>query len=220
MKSDLLKSIAEVSFTEKAVDQVISFMIEKHLPNRETFSRTEIEEIRMGLKAFLLRARSSELRSMGVDISFIRKRGFDVVVKENNLFGNMFTCDLDEKDLKRFNELVKKQPFTEEQIKFVVEGIQSIVSDELGEEFDDKKEKHVRLVQSKVDFFIKLQNVYNRSSGTKNYSLKGISQILKEPVDYVEEAIKTFNSYCLPENMKFDFSDNSLLAQKKTPFVD
>ena len=110
MISDLLNNIAEVDFNEKAVDQVISLMIEKHLPNRDSFSKTEIEEIQMGLKAFLLRARSSKLRSMKVvDVSFIRKRGFDKVVEQNNLHGNMFVCDLNKEDLERFNELVKKR---------------------------------------------------------------------------------------------------------------
>jgi hypothetical protein len=76
MKNFLLTGMADFEFTEAAVDHMISQTLERYLPKNRDFAKSEETQIRMALKAFLLRCRSGEMRTEGVDVSFIRKNGF------------------------------------------------------------------------------------------------------------------------------------------------
>jgi hypothetical protein len=215
MKEFLLTSMAEVDFTEKAVDFVISHALERYLPKNRSFNKGEKTQIRMALKAFLLRCRSSKMRDEGVDVSFIRKNGFDSVVEQNKLDGNMFTSGLSPDELKRFRETVEKVTFTEEQKRAIVVGVGKMVdkrtpgAPRLGNEYLDAMSKALHE-------FDHIQRAYNQSSQTKEFSLESVAGIVKKPADHVRKMIDLYNRF-LPKEINFDWKKEGL-AEKVVCF--
>jgi hypothetical protein len=215
MKEFLLTSMAEVDFTEKAVDFVISHALERYLPKNRSFNKGEKTQIRMALKAFLLRCRSSKMRDEGVDVSFIRKNGFDSVVEQNKLDGNMFTSGLNPNELKRFRETVEKVTFTEEQKRAIVVGVGKMVdkrtpgAPRLGNEYLDAMSKALHE-------FDHIQRAYNQSSQTKEFTLESVAGIVKKPADHVRKMMELYNRF-LPKEINFDWKKEGL-AEKVVCF--
>jgi hypothetical protein len=211
MKWFLLTRMAEVDFTEQEIDHVIAQTMERYLPKDRKFKKGDKTQIRMALKAFLLRCRSGEMRSEGVDVSFIRENGFDSVVEKKGLGGNMFTSGLTEKELKRFRETVKKVSFTHEQRAVVVEGLQGMVSRMVGDKSRSSNE-YFDALKLALKEFPRIQNAYNEASKTKDFSVKGVAKILDKSSDYVEKMIGLYNKF-MPKEMKFNWRREGL-AQK------
>jgi hypothetical protein len=212
MKKSLLTGLAEVGFKEEHVDQLISQVMQEYLPENMKLSKAHAPKIVMALKAFLLRCRSSRLRKKGVDVSFIRKNGFDSIVEKNGIGGNMFTSGLSLKELKRFRETAKKMHFTEEQRKKVCEGIHLIVSKQLPgvkRTHQDYLDAFYRVLKYE---FVPIHEAYVRCSETKYFSPEGIARLVKKPVDHVEKMIGLFNRFCMAKEIKFDFRKDSKLA--------
>lgn len=216
MKLFLLTSMADADFTEEAVDHAISRAMEKYLP-RKTLKKEHKTQIRMALKAFLLRCRSKDLRSSGVDVSFIRENGFDSVVESNGIGGNMFTSNLSLEELKRFRETVKNVTYTEEQTIRIAEGIKSMVSKMMPDAVEYSQE-HLRAIKAAIKEYEKIQEAYRKSSETKEYSPEGVAKIAKMPVAHVKKMIGLYNRFCMPKEIKFNFRKDSQLAKKIVSF--
>ena len=220
MKLFLLTSVADVmDFTESSVNQIISQTIEIYLPANRNLTKRQLTNINMALKAFLLRCRSSELREKGVDVSFIRKNGFDEVVESNGIAGGMFTSKLSLKELNRFRETVKKVHFTDEQRKNIAEGIRSIVSMRMPDTaqygHDGRpSQEHIKALESCLNDFISIQKAYAESSETNRHSLEDVARLVKKPTAFVRKMIGFYNKFCLPRGIKFDFKKDSKLAKK------
>jgi len=216
MKRFLLESMADADFTEEAVDHAISQAMEKYLP-RKNLKKAHKTQIRMAMKAFLLRCRSNDLRSQRVDVSFIRENGFDSVVESNGIGGNMFTSNLSLKELKRFRETVKALTYTEEQTIRIAKGIESIVSKMMPDAVEYSQE-HLRAIKAAIKEHGKSQEEYRKTSETKEYSPEGVAKIAKMPVAHVKKMIGLYNRFCMPKEIRFDFRKDSQLAKKIVSF--
>jgi hypothetical protein len=217
MKLFLLTSMADIDFAENLIDQVISQTMEAYLPANRRFTKRQMTQIRMALKAFLLRARSSDLRARGVDVSYIREYGFDEVVEAHGISGNMFTSNLGIKELKKFREIEKKLYFTDSQKKKIGEGICSIVSEMMPDAVKYSQE-YLQVLASSIREFEKIRKAYNKSFKTTDYSPEGVAKIVKEPPAHVKKMIRLYNRHCMPTGIKFDFKKDSKLATKIAPF--
>lgn len=208
MKNFLLASMADVDFTEKAIDHVISQTMERYLPKGRKFTKGEKTQIRMALKAFLLRCRSSEMRSQGVDVSFIRKNGFDEVVESKSLGSNIFTCGLGIKELKRFRETVKKIHFTLEQQNAIVKGIGEMVAKQMPSKsrLDDE---YLDAIKPALKEFVVIQNAYNESSNTKNFTPEGVAKIIGKSAEHIKKMIGLYNRF-MPKEIKFNWKKEGL----------
>ena len=213
MKRFLLTGMAEIEFNEKGVDQIISRTMQKYLPEKSKFTKSQVSKIRMALKVFLLRCRSGSLRTQGIDASFIRKNGFDSVVESNGISGNMYTSHLTFTELKKFRETAKKISLTEDQKRYVCEGIHKIVSENM-----PKKKRNDQAYLAHFDKtlreFVHFQKKYAGSFGTKHFSPEGLAKLVKKPLDHTKRMVGLFNRYCLEKDIRFDFSKDSKLAGK------
>jgi hypothetical protein len=218
MKDFLLTRMAEVDFTEAGVDQVISMTLEKYLPKDRGFKRKDKTQIRAALKAFLLRCRSSELRNQGdVDVSFIRKHGFDKVVEERGIGGNMYAANLKESDLRKFRETVDELVWTEEQKEKIKEGLRKIAAKRFGKR-DDKDQGYLETLYAVAKDFESIQMAYKNASKTKDFTPAAVARMVNKPLDHVEKMMGFFDRFCLAEAMRFNFKKDSALARKVVPF--
>jgi hypothetical protein len=212
MKRFLLTGMADMDFNEKSVDQIIAQSMQKYLPEKRKFTKGQVSKIKMALKVFLLRCRSGELRTQGIDASFIRKNGFDSVV-EKKIGGNMYTSNLALPDLKKFRETAKKISLTEEQKREICAGIHKIVSENLpGKKKNDQDylDHFAKILRE----FVRFQKKYAGSFGTKCFSPQGLAKLVKKSFDHTNKMIGLFNKYCLKKDICFDFSKDSKLAGK------
>jgi hypothetical protein len=213
MKKFLLTSMAETEFNEDSVDQAISLAMQEYLPSNRKFTKGQKTQIRLGLKAFLLRSRSDKLRTMGVDISFIRKNGFDSIVEQNKISGIMYANKLTFKELKLFRQTVRKAHFTEEQKKKIVEGIYPIVD----KQHPGMKRTHQDYLDSLhrtlKDEFCPIHQAYNQASATDDFTPENVAKIVRKPIEHVRKMISMFNRFCLPKEIKFNFRKDSNLAR-------
>lgn len=217
MKDFLLTRMAEVDFTEAGVDQVISMTMESYLPRDRRFTRGQKTQIRMALKAFLLRCRSSDLRNKGVDVSFIRKHGFDKVVEERGIEGNMYTSSLKESDLRKFRETVDELVWTEEQRGKICEGLRKIAERQYGKR-DDRDQGYLETLHALSKEFDKIHTAYKDASKTKSFTAESVAKTVKKPIDHVERMVGFFNKFCLEKSIQFNFKKDSALARKVVPF--
>lgn len=211
MKKYLLNGLAELEeFNEESVDQLISHVMQEHLPENRKFTKGQASKIRMALKAFILRCRSGKLRKEGVDVSFIRKNGFDSIVERNGISGNMFTSGLTFKELKRFRETVKKMYFTEEQRNKIAEGIRTITL----KKFDPQKDlqQYLNALYSNIKDFDNIRKAYKKCSETKDFSPEAVARIIKKPVEQIKKMIALFNRFCMGKEVMFNFRKDSKLA--------
>lgn len=211
MKRFLLTSMADADLKEDAVNQVISLTMQKYLPANRKFTKGQATQIRLALKAFLLRSRSDKLRNMGIDVSFIRKNGFDSIVERNGIGGNIYTNKLNYAQLKSFHETSKKMRFTEEQRKKISEGIRAVVSKQLPGKSKTSQE-YLAALDSTIREFSRIQNAYTEASRTKEFSPEGISKMVKRPVAHINKMIAMFNKFCMSKEIKFNFRKDSKLA--------
>lgn len=219
MKEFLLTSMAKVDFTEAGVDQVISMTLQKYLPKDRHFKKGDKTQIRMALKAFLLRCRSSDLRNESVDVSFIRKNGFDKVVEERGIGGNMYTCGLNERDLKKFRETVDEIVWTEEQRQKTLEGVRKIAAKQFGKR-DDNDQGYLETLYAVSKDFENILKAYKNASKTSDFSPVAVAKAVKKPLDHVEKMMEFFDRFCLDKAMQFNFKKDSALAKKVVPFKE
>lgn len=217
MKDFLLTSMAKFDFTEAGVDQAISMTMERYLPKDRKFKRSEKTQIRLALKAFLLRCRSSDLRNQGVDVSFIRKNGFDKVVEERGIGGNMYTCGLNERDLRKFRETVDEILWTEEQRQKALEGVRKIAAKRFGKR-DDKDQGYLETLYAVGKDLEDILKAYKNASKTRDFSPAAVARAVKKPFDHVEKMMGLFDRFCLDKAMQFNFKKDSALAKKVVPF--
>ena len=221
MKKNLLNSLEVIyEFNEQNIEFIINKSVVDYLPNIEDYSKGQITDIKTSLKAFILRARSGELRKRGIDASFIRENGFDVVVAQNGLQGNIFTSKLNQKEFERFRENIKRLQWDGEQIKFIINGVEKLVAKELKvpSYIKDRNtiegRSHCR-AGSRISLEInRFHKAYVNVSKSNDFSIQNLAKELQKPVDYVERRIDTFNRYVMPNGFGFDFKENSYLANK------
>jgi hypothetical protein len=203
MKNFLLTGMADFDFTEAAVDHMISQTLKRYLPKNRHFKQGEKTQIRMALKAFLLRCRSSEMRTEGVDVSFIRENGFDEVVEMKGLNGNMFTSGLSYKDLKRFRETIKKIYLTQEQNLAIVDGVGNMVAKQVSDE-SRSSDEYFEALKPALKRFADIHAAYCQASNTKDFTPECVARIAKETPNEVRKMIHLYNKF-MPKEIKFNW---------------
>lgn len=101
----LLESFGDCDFNDINANKIILKVINDYLPNKQKYNKKQITEIKNAWKIFLLRSTSENMRNKGVDVSYIRKNGFDIIVEKEGLSGNIFTANLTVEEMERFREV-------------------------------------------------------------------------------------------------------------------
>ena len=221
-KQHLLKSMEDVmEFHENKIEVAINKTISKYLSNKESYTKKQITEIKFALKTFLLRTRSCDLRKKGIDISFVRKNGFDKIVEKHNLHGNLYAANLDQKDLKKYRETIKELQWDAEQAAQIANGIKTLTEKLSGISIDSKNMKGEWILKSReqADIIQKIRTElqsfhqqYKVLDKAKKLSLKELSKSLRMSEDYVQKRINEFNKF-MPKGYEF-FKQNSRLSNK------
>lgn len=215
-KKDLLERMADIEFDENHVDKMIIETINKYLINKSLYNKKQLTEVKLALKTFLLRARSSKLRKKGVDISFVRENGFDVVVEKEGLYGNMFASNLNEKEFKRFRETIKELEYTEEDKVAIAKGFGVLAAKDLGisvKSLNPRLKDHEEAIKKIESELCKIHGKYKEIAKNNNLTVRELANALGRSEDFVQKRIKEFNKFVMPEGYKFDFASNSKLAK-------
>jgi len=221
-KKFLLKTMEEVvDFNENNIESAINKTINKFLPSKDTYTKKQINEVKFALKTFLLRTRSGFLRRKGIDISYVRKNGFDKIVEKHSLHKNLYTCSLDQKDLKNFRDTIKELSWTSEQTAQIAEGIRKEVVKESGVDIDSRNLKGEWILKTKeqANIFFRIKNElelfhenYKNLSKNNRLSVVSMAKSLMLPKEYVQKRINDFNKF-MPKGYEF-FKSDSKLANK------
>lgn len=199
-------------FTEEFVNSIIKQVVRdyKIKDKIKVFdcAYTTKQDVIHGLKVFLLRARSDLLRRKNIDISFLRKNGFDYIVKENNLEGN-FWFGLNKDKLEQFSYLIKKFTWDESQREEIKNGIIKAVSDQLGRKIDISKNKDFKLCNNMLNELEKIHKTFNELD---NVTKENLAEKLNISLFDLNEKIEIFNKV-LPKGYRF-FEIDSKIKEK------
>jgi methyl-accepting chemotaxis protein len=215
-KKDLLERMAEVEFDEDHADRMIIETINEYLVNKSFYNKKQLTEVKLALKTFLLRARSSKLRKKGIDISFVRENGFDVVVEKEGLYGNMFASNLNEKEFKRFRETIRELEWTEEESISMAKGVRALAAKDLGigvKSLNSKLKDHEEAIKKIASELHKVHGKYKEIAKNNSLTIKELANALSKSEDFVQKRIKEFNKFIMPDGYKFDFASNSKLTK-------
>ena len=215
-KKDLLERMGNVNFDEDHVDKMVVETINKYLVNKSFYDKKQLTEVKLALKTFLLRARSSKLRKKGIDISFVRENGFDVVVEKEGLYGNMFASNLNEKEFKRFRETIKELEYTEEEQIYIAKGFGVLAAKDLGisiKSLNPRLKDHEEAIKKISSELTKVHSKYKEVAKIKGFSANDLAKALGKSEAFVQKRIEEFNKFVMPNGYKFDFVENSKLAK-------
>jgi biotin operon repressor len=215
-KKDLLERMGNLEFDENHVNKAVIETINKYLVNKSFYNKKQLTEVKLALKTFLLRARSSKLRKKGIDISFVRENGFDVVVEKEGLHGNMFASNLNEKEFKRFRETIKELEYTEEDKVAIAKGFGVLAAKDLGisvKSLNPRLKDHEEAIKKISTELTRIHSKYKEVAKIKGFSANDLAKALGKSEAFVQKRIKEFNKLVMPDGYKFDFASNSKLAK-------
>lgn len=206
---------------EEMADSIIEGVIREYdlqdvvrVKNGKITKITTKENVIAGLKVFLLRARSEVLRSRGIDVSLIRKAGFDYVVEKNKLKGN-FWCGLDKEKLHRFTKIIGKCFWSKEQIEQMAENLKRLLPRQIGCEIDPSNRSHAHLIDQILDDLKNFHDAYNNVANLNKTIVpnrKDVAEKLHISLSVLNQKVEFFNKI-LPKGYWF-FNKNSKLSEK------
>jgi len=214
VKKELLDAFSEKDFNESNADQVINKIINKHLPNKSSYSKKYITEIKLALKTFLLRAASQNLRNKGIDISYVRKNGFDIIVEKEKISGNIYTSTLTADEMERFREVSKLGSWDDETNKRRLIFLKKKAEKQLGRKIIEKNgvikdQEALIIITSKFREQRKLHDcILNLNKKSKNFSVQDVAKSLNVSKQSIIEKVKEFNNF-LPRDWKQTLSHSS-----------
>lgn len=214
-KEVLLKSFEDSSLNDKNADRLISSIINKYLPNKNKYNKKHITEIKNAWKVFLIRVGSKNLRSKGVvDISYIRKNGFDIILQKEEISGNIFTSNLSLEEMRRFRELCKLKSWDEETvgkkndylIKFAEENLgRRVLKSRIIKDTKNPDYEALKIIKSEHCKFKLFNDKVNIKAKQKEvFSTKEIASSLKISEDELRIRINRWSKGFLPSNWKDD----------------
>lgn len=219
VKKELLKSFQDHNLNDENSNKLIMKAIKKHLPNIEKYSKKQISDIKLALKAFLLRSVSSNLRSKGIDISYIRKNGFDVIVEKEKISGNIYTSNLTTEEMQRFRDACRLKSWDDETndrkhdylIKYAEKTLgRRISKSRVLPNTNNPDYQAIQTIKDEHGKFKSFNDRINAVAKKKDiFSLKEIASSLKVTDNELRIRISRWSSGFLPTNWKDDLLHNS-----------
>jgi len=214
-KKVLLNYFEDCSLNDQNADILISRVINKYLPNKERYDKKHITEIKNAWKVFLIRVASKNMRDKGVDISYIRKNGFDTIVEKEGISGNIFTSHLTPAEMKRFRQVCRLKNWDDETQNKKKAYLLKFAEKKLGRKInrskiaDDYEAMH--LMDAELKKFKKFNDKINQLAKKKrnNFSIKEIAASLNFSEFELKKQVEIWSSNFLPNNWKDDLSHPS-----------
>lgn len=219
-KKALLKSFENSSLNDQNANRLITNIINKYLPNKTKYSKKHITEIKNAWKVFLIRTASKNLRSKRiVDISYIRKNGFDVIAQKEGISGNIFTSNISIDDMRKFRELSRLKSWDQEIVDKKNEYLIDFAEKTLGRKVlksrvvkDTKNPDYeaLKVIKSEhVKFKVFNDKINITAKQKKVFSTKEIASSLKISEDELRFRISRWSKSFLPSNWKDDLLHHS-----------
>jgi hypothetical protein len=213
VKREILEVIStRMEFDEETANYIIKEIISKY--NFQDIIEvdgeiTTKENVIDGLKVFLLRARSEILRSKGIDISVIRKSGFDILVQKNRLGGNFWCGNLNKEKFHSFVRVIGKSFWSKVQIESMANNIRKILCKKFSAEYISlEATKIVRDLEQMHEAYNEISRLQSKVIPSK----KNVAQKLGLSLEEFDQKVKMFNQI-LPKGYWF-FEKSSKLSEK------
>jgi hypothetical protein len=212
-RKTLLERFEDCNLNDQNSDRIILSVINYYLPNREKYSKKQITEIKCALRVFLLRSVSKKLREEGVDISYIRKNGFDSIIEKQNIGGNIFTSSLSIKDMTSFRQLCKLKSWDDETLNkknyYLIDFAENILGrkvlkSRILKNTEDPDYEALSVIKTEHKNFKSFNDEINNISKQKEiFSVEEIVSSLKISEDEFKSRISRWKEF-LPSNWKDD----------------
>lgn len=235
-QKSLLKSFENHNLNDANANSIIIKVINRYLPDRNKYNKKQINEIKDAWKAFLLRSFSKDLRNKIVDVSYIRKNGFDIIVKKQGMSGNFYTSLLNAKEMERFRKVCKLGDWDQDTIEKKSEYLADFAENILGRKVLQReklidcvtKEKIIDesvILKYGINDFEALQiineehkklkafndKLNDEAKKTNNFSLQDIASKLKVSEKELRTRISRWTKGWLPINWQDDMVHKSWL---------
>jgi hypothetical protein len=193
--------------------------IKKHLPNIEKYNKKQLSDIKLALKAFLLRSVSGKLRNEGIDIAYIRKNGFDIIVEKEKLSGNIYTSNLTAKEMQDFRDASRLKSWDEHTnscknnylIKFAEKVLgRKVCKSKILPNTNDPDYEALQIIKQEHSNFKSFNDKINSTAKKRNiFSVREISSSLKVSENELRNRISRWSKEFLPTNWKDDLIHES-----------
>lgn len=223
VKRKILDSISiQANFDEKTVNHIIDSVLAEYgfdevikVQTADGVKHADRDDVFAGLKLFLLRARSEILRSKSIDISIIRKRGFDKLIEDAGANGNFWLGVFTSKTFVEFKELIGNIFWNRNELNQIKSNLVSVLSKTLGYKIDEENKAHEGVIRKNIQDFVKFHAAYNEASeatGLMTPNKKDFAKKLNLSMQELNDKINYFNKV-LPKGFAF-FEKGSKLSNK------
>jgi rubrerythrin len=217
-KRVLLKSFEDCSLNDQNAERIISKVINKYLPNKDSYDKKHITEIKNAWKVFLIRVASKNMRDKSVDISYVRKNGFDTIVEKEGISGNIFTSHLTPAEMQRFRQISRLKKWDNETLDKEIEYLFKFAEKQLNRKLlnsrvvkDTKNpdKEALEIIKNEHENFKSFNDKVNDIAKQKEvFSVQEIASALAVSENELKARINRWKTF-LPSNWKDDLLDKS-----------
>lgn len=217
-KRELLESFQDHNLNDENTNKLIMKVVNKHIPGVKRYNKKQIFCIKLALKAFLLRTVSKKMRSKGVDISYVRKNGFDIILEKEKISGNIYTSDLNAEEMKRFREVCRLKSWDEDTNSKKNDYLKNFAEKALGRKIQKSRImpgakspdfEAIQVIIGEHNKFKSFNDKVNIAAKKNNsFSVKEIASSLKISEGELKNRISRWKKF-LPSNWKDDLAHNS-----------
>jgi hypothetical protein len=207
-RKTLLERFENCNLNDQNADRILLGVIDEYLPDREKYNKKQITEIKCALKVFLLRSVSKNLREKGIDISYIRKNGFDSIVEKEDIGGNIFTSSLSVEDMASFRELSRLESWDEDTCYKRAAFMKSAAEKTLGRKILTKRvepssvdvdhEAIVAIIKEDKKFVKFNDSIRNLSKKKNSFSIEELASFMSTPKKEIIRMAKDYNNFLPP----------------------
>lgn len=184
VKKEIIETFALNPVTEQNVDLVVDRILSKY----DHISTVEVQDIRDGIKVFVLKSKNNKFRNEFIDVSFIRKNNFNKLVQGEN---ESLFYRISKNDWKTF-QVLKEDALAQEEMNLLCKNIPSVKAKELGIELDMlPSREYYRALQDLYDF---RDACVQLDKQKKSMSLRNLSKILSVKEQTIKLRIEGYNS--------------------------
>jgi hypothetical protein len=219
VKKEILDLISqEAVFNEDVATRIIKNVLNKHgfkddiiaVKTMKGIIKTSKESIISGLKVFLLRARSVVLREKNVDISEIRKNGFDLI--SENERGNFWYGKFTKKTFAEFKQLIGKLFWSAEHQKEIFQNIKNATGIKKIDRSNSEQKNIIQSIIKDLSCFHKAYNSIADKHACPEPDRTSVAADLGVSLEELDKKVKFLNKI-LPEGYRF-WEDGSKICDK------
>jgi hypothetical protein len=184
VKKEIIENFAFCPVTEQNVEVVVNKILAKY----DYISDVDVEDIRDGIKVFVLKSKSHKYRNEFIDISFIRKNNFNNLAQGEN---ESLFYKISKNDWKTF-QILKEDALAQDQMNLLCKYIPSVKAKELGKTIDT-------LVSG--EYYNSLRDLYDFRDACiqldkqkKSKCTRALAKMLSVSEDIIKLRINEYNS--------------------------